>query len=153
MNILTDEEKLSKEAINLLLPKVKNAIKDVVEDKVGGKIPDLKASIASELWDKAVAEIGKTMKLPPEIIAKLQTIDDLVTTNKASVEGKIEEMIKRVSEFENRLKGVDLNETVTMSYRQLQDEKRQSAKSWGVICWIAGFLAGLVTFISFNPLN
>ena len=121
--------------IEMLLPKVQTTLTALVEGKLNEKIASLKESMANELWDKAVAEIGKRLNIPEDIIRSLQTIDDIVKSNKDMVDNTIATMIADVEAFKDRLKGVDLNETITMSYGDLQKVRRKAATSWATIAF------------------
>jgi len=130
------------------MPKIQETIKAVVNGNLEEKLPSLKEAMSNELWDKAVAEIGRAMKLPPELINKLQTLDDLVRQNELNVSSKLGEMITMVEAFRDRLKGVDLNATITMSYGDLQKAKVRNAIAWSSISFALGFFSGIVTLLS-----
>jgi len=138
-----------KKVIELLLPKVKKAIKDVLSDSIAEKIPSLKDTIENSLWDKTVAELGRQLSIPPEIVKKLQKIDDIVREVKSNSENTINELSTRIEQFKERLKDVDLNKTVTMSYKELQDTIGKSSKNWGIVSFLLGFASGIVTVLKF----
>lgn len=140
-------EKGTKEVIALLLPKIQETVKAVVDGNLESKLPSLKEAMSNDLWDKAVAEIGRVMKLPPELINKLQTLDDLVRQNELNVSSKLGEMITMVEAFKDRLKGIDLNQTITMSYGDLQKVRTRSAMAWSAISFALGFFSGIVTLL------
>lgn len=129
--------------IEMLMPKVQTTLTALVEGKLNEKIASLKTAMADELWDKACAEIGKRLNIPEDIIRSLQTIDDIVKSNKDMVDNTIATMIADVEAFKDRLKGVDLNETITMSYGDLQKVRRKAATSWATIAFFLGFFIGV----------
>jgi len=144
----TDKEQ-AESIIKMLLPKVQESITAMVEGKFSEKLPELKSAMQNELWDKAVEEIGKRMNLPADLIAKLQTIDDLVKSQESQIGLSLEKLISDVEAFKDRLKGVDLNKTITMSYKELQTVRIKSALSWALISFALGFFAGIVSYGKF----
>lgn len=143
-----EKEEIAKNVVETLIPKVESTIKALIDGDFTTKLPQLKEALQHELWDKACEEIGKQMKIPAEIIHKLQIIDDVVKANKDGVEKTLKDMIEKVESFKDRLKGIDLTKTVTMSYKELQNERVKSGLSWGLLTFILGFLAGIVFIIS-----
>lgn len=143
-----EKDDIAKNVIDTLLPKVETTMKAIIDGDLATKLPQLRDAMKSELWDSAVAEIGRQLKIPAEIVRKLQSIDDVVKTNKDGVEKTLQEMIERVEAFKDRLKGIDLTKTVTMSYKELQNERVKSGLSWGIITFLLGFLAGIVFIIT-----
>jgi len=140
-------EEQTEAVINMLLPRVQQTINAVVDGKLKEELPLLRVAMQNELWDKAVAEIGKRLNLPVDTIEKLQQIDDLVKGNKDSIEAFVTDMVTTVEGLKVRLKDVDLNKTVTMSYGELQKEKVKSGISWGAICFALGFAAGALALL------
>lgn len=141
----------AQQVIELLLPQVREFLKSFSEGKISEAIQKALPALESGLWDKAVAEIGSQMNLPAQLIANLQTVDDQllalkskVDATKNEVEGVITQMISKVEDFKDRLKGVDLNQTVTMSYGKLKMEKIKCAAAWATITFFLGVLAGIV---------
>ena len=129
-----DESKI----IALLLPKIQATISAAVDGKLATEIMSLKDAMSHELWDKTAAEIGKTMKLPESIIKQLTTIDDIVNANKELVDSSILKMVSDIEAFKDRLKGVDLNATITMSYRELMKVRIKAGVSWGTVLFFLG---------------
>ena len=144
---MKDDKQISEEVLKLLLPKVQEAIKGSIEGDLAEKIPSLKNDLQNELWDKAVAEIGKRLNLPKELIEKLQQIDDIVKKEKELLDKALEELVAKVDAFKDKLKGVDLYKTVTMTYDELQKIKVKSATSWGIVTFFLGFFSGIVSLV------
>ena len=132
--------------IALLLPRIQATVSAAVKGKLADEMMSLKDTMSHELWDKVAAEIGKQMNIPEDIIKKLQSIDDIVTENKEIVDSTIKNMITTVEEFKDRLKNVDLNATLTMSYGELRKIRIKAAMSWATISFFLGLFIGFVCY-------
>ena len=126
--------------IKVLIPKVEESIKALIDGTFKKKLPQIRDTLSSELWDKAVEQIGLVTGLPPAIIGQLQHFDDVVK-GKSS---ELDQLMKTLQEFGDRLKGIDVHKTVVMSYAQLQTEKRKAGRAWFIVGILIGFLGGVV---------
>jgi len=142
-----NETTLVNSTIAVLKPKIEETIKAVIDGNLAEKLPSLKAAMQNEIWDKAVAEIGKQMNIPADVIKRLQQIDDIVRNNKDGIEKALAGLMEKVEAFKDRLKGIDLTKTVTMSYAELQKEKAKASVYWAIASFALGVLSGIVTCI------
>lgn len=129
----------AKKIVDLLAGEVLKQIDEQLEGKISPKIELVKTALKTDLWDEAVKLIGQQLRLPEEIVKKLQSIDDILTNQEASVTEKVAGIWEKVEEFSARIKKVDLNETLTMSRRDLMKE-RAKAGTQGIV---TGFVAGM----------
>lgn len=127
-----DEKKI----VDILGPFVVKSTLDIVEGKVEGKIGDkikeLKETVSKDIWDKSMSYISEKLQIPKEIVNKLKSLDDDVAG-----------ALTKAEEFVTRMKGIDLNQTVTMTYSQLIKEKAKAASYWA----IAGFFIGMALMV------
>ena len=152
VNKMTDDKDLVNKTIEMLLPKVQETVQAIVEGNLSEKLPTLKTAMQNELWDKAVEEIATRLNLPADVITKLQGLDDLVNANKEGIAKTIEDLIAKVEGFKDRLKGIDLAKTVTMSYAELQKEKVKASVWWSIAFFFVGFCSGVMWLIYYLKL-
>lgn len=124
-----------------LMPKINNAIASAVDGALAQKLAVLKDTLSNDLWDKAVAMIGKQVGLPTEIIREMQNWDDLVKSNKDKFDGVINQLTEKVLNFQGLLEGVDRNRTITLNYDELQGKMAKASKWSLVVGYAIGFFS------------
>jgi hypothetical protein len=128
-----------KEVSDSILKQVKSTMFNLLDGKIDLLKVDLKGDLGAEIWDKAVLEIGKATGLPPEIISKLQQIDNLLNLSKGEFTNKYNELKDKYDEYLRRISDEDLNKTVTISIKELNWIRIKSGLIWGSICFLFGY--------------
>ena len=139
-----DKEKLVKDAVDLLKPEIGKTMKALLDTTLNEKLPVMKDGLGTELWDKACAEIGKQLKMPVETIKNLVAIETLVKEKGAATDKILSDLTSKVDQFKEKLKFVDITQTVTMSYSALQNKLTKYSVIFTGVGVIIGYLFGLV---------
>jgi len=136
------ESKIStkvKQIVDSLLPNIKDTVLDLLSGKINLLKQELKKDVEASIWDKAMLEIGKVTNLPPEIITKLQQVDDLVSLSKTELKKEFSELKETYVDYLNRIGDTDLNKNITISMRDFTIAKFRVGGLCGLLCFWLGY--------------
>jgi len=136
-----EQQRINK-VIESVIPKLEATIDNLVAGKYDLIKQQLTKELGSGLWDKAMVEIGKLTGLPQDVVTKLQQIDNIVDTVKGDFSTQYSDLKEKYEGYLEKIKGVDLNETVTITYSKLLWLKIRTAIPWGIICYFLGYFMG-----------
>jgi len=112
-----------------------------IESKVLGSVNSLfdkrAESLEQTIYDKFVDETAKLLDIPEDKIASIKALDDTIGKAWGA-------LMEKVDEWNLVRKNIDPNETVTMTRREYNKERRDYALPWVIASTLIGLFAGIL---------